>query len=137
MSISIDDYVNQSTFNQLLEMDDDNSRDFSQSIYTDFKADADFTFSSLDGSLSAGNLDALYKESRYLKSNAFALGLDKLGGSAYFIQHTAKNEDVDGNRLNQSEAALLQKIAKELPVTKDYFRVSCEIMDKFFEKGEF
>lgn len=51
MSLNLGDAVDEATFNQILEMDDTDEREFSSSIVTGFFEQAEDTFKSMDEAL--------------------------------------------------------------------------------------
>ncbi|KAF2130711.1 phosphotransmitter protein-like protein Ypd1 [Dothidotthia symphoricarpi CBS 119687] len=94
-----EDQIDPATFEQILEMDDDeDEREFSKSIVYDFFGQADSTFSKMDKSLDKKDLKTLSELGHFLKGSSATLGLTKVKDSCEKIQHFGQMKDETGTK---------------------------------------
>ncbi|KAF3933316.1 hypothetical protein ABW19_dt0201336 [Dactylella cylindrospora] len=115
------DYVDIPTFEQILEMDDeDGAREFSSSLVFGFFEQAATTFEDMDSRLAQDDLPTLSSLGHFLKGSSATLGIYKVRDSCEKIQHLGARTDETGNK-PISEAEALEKIKEILPkMRKDY-----------------
>jgi len=125
-------YVDVSTFEQILEMDDDDpSREFSRQLVFGFFEQAAATFNEMDQSLKDRDLEQLSSRGHFLKGSSATLGLYKVRDSCEKIQHWGASKDEAGNK-DISEKEALEKIRDILPKMKmDYDDVEKWLKDFF------
>ncbi|KAA8916855.1 hypothetical protein TRICI_000974 [Trichomonascus ciferrii] len=123
------DIIDWYTFDQILEMDEDNRCEFSKSIVYDFFAQAEDTFSEMEEALETPDLAKLSSLGHFLKGSSAALGLTKVKNSCEKIQHLGAGKDETGSTEISDEDNLIQQIVAILPDLKEeYFEAK-----KFFE----
>ncbi|KAL1921652.1 uncharacterized protein VTP21DRAFT_10294 [Calcarisporiella thermophila] len=123
-----EDIIDRTTFDQLLEMDDDDERDFSKSIVWDYFDQAQATFKDMDNSLEKKDLEALSRLGHFLKGSSAALGLTKVKASCEKIQHNGNLKDATGTTtIGEQEALqlvtnLLKQVKREYKQAEVYLR---------------
>ncbi|KAI8590843.1 signal transduction histidine kinase [Geranomyces variabilis] len=127
-----DEIVDHNIFDQLLEMDeDDEDRGFSRDIVTNYFEQAETTFSSMDTSLAAKDLQALSRLGHFLKGSSAALGLTKVKSSCEKMQHYGNMKDEHGSgSLSEDEA--LKRIATLLKQTKIEYHEAEKYLKEFY-----
>lgn len=116
------DDIDQATFEQILEMDEDeDERDFSKGIVFGFFDQADETFQKMDVALEEKQLKELSRLGHFLKGSSATLGLSKVQHGCEKIQHFGAKQDEAGEPSNDDEKTLLNKIKDTLArVRVDY-----------------
>ncbi|KAJ3283625.1 hypothetical protein HDU79_008885 [Rhizoclosmatium sp. JEL0117] len=104
------DIVDGTIFDQLLEMDDDDNREFSKGIARDFITQAETTLTELQESLEKKDLESLGRLGHFLKGSSAALGLKKLRATCENIQNYGRKVDEGGKPLSLSNEDLLKKL---------------------------
>ncbi|OJJ40704.1 hypothetical protein ASPWEDRAFT_99233, partial [Aspergillus wentii DTO 134E9] len=119
------DSIDQSTFEQILEMDDDDDdRDFSQGIVFGFFEQAENTFEKMDEALKTENLPDLSSLGHFLKGSSATLGLIKVKDACEKIQHCGAGKDETGTADEPNKKTSLDHIKKILEqARKDYDEV--------------
>lgn len=113
--------MDQSTFDQLLEMDDDEERDFSKSIVRNYFEQAATTFEQMDDALKSKDLGQLSSLGHFLKGSSAALGLSHVKSSCEKIQHFGAKKDATGANSVEDEELCLKRIDATLnEVKKEY-----------------
>ncbi|KAI7689245.1 hypothetical protein KC322_g11940, partial [Hortaea werneckii] len=93
------DNIDSTTFEQILEMDDDEEeREFSKSIVYDFFTQAESTFQKMDSNLEKKDLAQLSALGHFLKGSSATLGLTKVKDSCEKIQHFGAHKDGTGEK---------------------------------------
>ncbi|THG98838.1 hypothetical protein EW026_g3402 [Hermanssonia centrifuga] len=107
------------TFNQILELDEDDTRDFSTEMVWAYFSQADTTFGDMDDAFKSKDLLKLSNLGHFLKGSSAALGVTKVQASCEQIQHygklwdeTAKKELTEVTALEKIEP-LLKRVKKE------------------------
>ncbi|UQC74481.1 hpt domain-containing protein [Colletotrichum lupini] len=151
------DAIDSVTFGQILEMDEDeNDRDFSQSIVFGFFEQAEETFEQMDeafplspftpgvssvadrNSFSGGlekDLEKLSSLGHFLKGSSATLGLVKVRDSCEKIQRYGKKENEDGTP-ETDEKLCLERIEKTLKDLKTEYEDAEKLLKKFFGTEE-
>jgi len=127
------DVIDGPTFEQILEMDDDEEeRDFSTSIVFDFFDQAKNTFKNLDKALEEENFEQLSALGHYLKGSSATLGLTKVKDSCEKIQHLGAHKDETGNKDEPDDKKTLKKIKTIVAQAKAEFEAAEKLLRRFF-----
>jgi len=81
------------TFNQILELDDDDTHEFSKEMVWAFFAQAETTFEEMDTALAEKDLTKLSHLGHFLKGSASALGIHKVQATCEKMQHYGELRD--------------------------------------------
>ncbi|KAE8144135.1 histidine-phosphotransfer domain, HPT domain-containing protein [Aspergillus avenaceus] len=128
--------IDQTTFEQILEMDDDDDRDFSKGIVYGFFDQAEATFLKMEEALKEKNLSELSSLGHFLKGSSATLGLNKVKEACEKIQHYGAGKDETGTNDEKDEKVSLKNIEKTLAdVKKDYKEVEA-FLRKFYDEKE-
>ncbi|KAG0241347.1 signal transduction histidine kinase [Mortierella sp. GBAus27b] len=121
-----DDIIDHKTFNQLLQMDDEEDREFSRNLVVDYFEQAEQTFEKLSEAMSRMDFADLTRLGHFLKGSSAAMGLVKVRGSCERLQHFGERKDAEGvATITDKEAevliqALLVQMQKECKEAQDY-----------------
>ena len=139
-----DDFLDATTFEQLLDMDDDDQREFSKGIVWNYFDQVRGAFGPIEGGmyrtfLSLGlmwnsrtrDLQSLSSLGHFLKGSSAAVGLIKLKASCEKIQNYGNRMDETGNH-SISEDDALSRIAEVLVTTKKDFRDAEVWLKRFY-----
>jgi len=118
---STDEFLDATTFEQLLEMDDDEEREFSKGIVWNYFDQVKGSFAPIEEGIQKRDFHALSSLGHFLKGSSAAVGLIKLKASCEKIQNYGNKLDETGNTPIPGDDALA-KIAEVLVVTKKDFR---------------
>ncbi|KAI4169358.1 MAG: hypothetical protein LQ343_005751 [Gyalolechia ehrenbergii] len=129
------DNIDQMTFEQILEMDDDeDERDFSKSIVFGFFEQAEATFKKMDACLENRDLASLSSLGHFLKGSSATLGLTKVKDSCEKIQHYGANKDEMGTNDVPDNNLCLERIGKTMvPLKRDYSEAE-SILKRFYHE---
>ncbi|KAF9889771.1 hypothetical protein FE257_007077 [Aspergillus nanangensis] len=128
----ISDVIDQTTFEQILEMDDEDDRDFSHGIVFGFFDQAETTFENMETALESKNLGELSSLGHFLKGSSATLGLSKVKDACEKIQHYGAGKDESGTSDEPDEEVSLKNIKTTLEdVKRDYKEVE-GYLRKFF-----
>lgn len=115
-----DDIIDMTVFEQLLEIDDDDDREFSKGLAQQYVEQADHTFKEMDEALAAKNLDKLSKLGHFLKGSSSSVGLQAVSKLCAYMQNYGSMKDssgtIDFDNSDQSLKAceeLLPKLKQE------------------------
>lgn len=127
------DVIDWATFSQILEMDEDeDDREFSKSIVTNYFEQAESTFTEMETALAAGNLEELSSLGHFLKGSSAALGLTKVKNSCEKIQHLGSRKDETGTVDIDDSAASLERIRTTLAEVRTEYAESQEVLRNYF-----
>ncbi|KAH6621373.1 signal transduction histidine kinase [Chaetomium sp. MPI-SDFR-AT-0129] len=129
------DHVDNTIFSQLLEMDDDDERDFSGPLVENFFEQADETFVNMDLALTKKDLEELSKLGHFLKGSSSTLGFNKIRDSCQIIQQYGHKLNVDGSD-EKDEKVCLTKIEAAIQVAKVDKKELEKLMNDFFGKAK-
>jgi len=135
-----EDQIDPATFEQILEMDDDeDEREFSKSIVYDFFGQAETTFKKMDAELKKeDDTDAMKELSElghFLKGSSATLGLTKVKDSCEKIQHYGSLKDEAGTKdIKEKEAR--EKLAKIIEQCKKEFADVKDVLKEFYKDTE-
>lgn len=119
--LDVTDIIDLSTFEQIREMDDDDSDDFSRAIVMGFLEQADETFTKMDLSLQEKDLVQLSSLGHFLKGSSATLGLLKVKDLCEAIQHYGGRKDETGTRDMPDDEICLQAIETALTQMRDEY----------------
>ncbi|KIP02193.1 hypothetical protein PHLGIDRAFT_79483, partial [Phlebiopsis gigantea 11061_1 CR5-6] len=109
--------IDMETFEQILELDEDDTHDFSSGMAWQYFSQAQVTFKEMDEALEKTDLTQLSHLGHFLKGSSAALGVNKVRTVCEKIQHYGLLWDDDTHKdLSRQEA--LDKITPLLPVGK-------------------
>ncbi|KDQ09858.1 hypothetical protein BOTBODRAFT_116495, partial [Botryobasidium botryosum FD-172 SS1] len=112
-----EEIIDWETFNQILEMDEEDDHEFSISIMQNYFEQAVAKFKEMDAALCKKDLASLSSLGHFLKGSSAALGIQKVQHSCERMQHYGKLRDEDaGTDLSPADA--LAKISALLAVVK-------------------
>lgn len=145
------DEIDRTTFEQILEMDDDEQeREFSRSIVFDFFDQAETTFVKMDDSLYAHiypcqivhqltrpsskekDLDQLSALGHFLKGSSVTLGLTKVKDSCEKIQHFGARKDETGQLDEEDDEKSLERLAETIESAKTEFHDVEKVLRRFY-----
>ncbi|SMQ46205.1 unnamed protein product [Zymoseptoria tritici ST99CH_1A5] len=127
------DVIDTLTFEQILEMDDDEEeREFSRSIVFDFFEQAANTFSQMDKSLEAKDLENLSALGHFLKGSSATLGLTKVKDSCEKIQHFGARKNETGDQDEPDDEVSLSKCRTTIEQTKVEFAEAERKLRRFY-----
>ncbi|KAK6345456.1 hypothetical protein TWF718_007372 [Orbilia javanica] len=130
------EYVDVETFEQILEMDDDDpEREFSRGLVVGFFDQAMNTFDEMDESLKRKDIHQLSSLGHFLKGSSATLGLFKVRDTCEKIQHLGALKDEAGIKDIDEKDALL-KIKNLLPIMKKDYAAAETWLKKYFNVDE-
>ncbi|KAF8977227.1 hypothetical protein BGZ46_007547 [Entomortierella lignicola] len=128
-----DGIIDHTTFDQLLEMDDEEDHEFSKSLVWNYFEQAEKTFQDMDEAMKKLDFPDLSRLGHFLKGSSAALGLTKVKESCEKLQHYGNRKDATGaNAITNDEAeglirTLLVQMRKEYDEAENYLRVFYEV----------
>lgn len=129
------DSIDIATFEQILEMDDDEEeREFSRSIVLGFFDQAEQTFKKMDVQLAKRDLGELSGLGHFLKGSSATLGLTKVKDSCEKIQHYGARKDERGNNTSRSDPQLLEFIKVTLADVKKEYKEAEKVLKRFYQE---
>ncbi|KAG0092872.1 hypothetical protein BGZ93_010403 [Podila epicladia] len=123
-----DDIIDHTTFDQLLEMDDEEDHEFSKSLVWNYFEQAEKTFGDMNEAMKNLDFPDLSRLGHFLKGSSAALGLTKVKESCEKLQHYGNRKDATGtSAITDEEAeslirALLVQMKEEYDEAEDYLR---------------
>jgi len=147
--------IDRTTFEQILEMDDDEEeREFSRSIVFDFFEQAETTFKKMDQYLYDANspcstkpqpltvsssvdkdLAQLSALGHFLKGSSATLGLTKVKDSCEKIQHFGARKDETGQLDEDDDDKSLSRLEETIGAAKTEFHEVEKILRKFYHES--
>ncbi|CAO3574949.1 unnamed protein product [Mortierella alpina] len=124
-----DDIIDHTTFDQLLEMDDEEDHEFSKSLVWNYFEQAEKTFQDMEEAMTKLDFPDLSRLGHFLKGSSAALGLTKVKESCEKLQHYGNRKDAAGlDTISNEEAerlikALLIQMRGEYDEAENYLRV--------------
>ncbi|BCR97019.1 Hpt domain-containing protein [Aspergillus luchuensis] len=129
--------IDESTFEQILEMDDDDSdRDFSKGIVFGFFDQAESTFVKMEDALRREDLSDLSSLGHYLKGSSATLGLTKVKDACEKIQHYGAGKDETGSTDEPEKKTSLSRIEKTLTQVKEDYKEVEAFLRKYYGEDE-
>ncbi|KAJ3337353.1 hypothetical protein HDU93_001211 [Gonapodya sp. JEL0774] len=124
------DIIDEGIFEQLLEMDEDEDREFSRELVVNYFEQARTTFEQMERDLSKEDLEAVGKLGHFLKGSSGALGLIKVRASCEEIQHMGKLRH-GGKCVPRDEA--LRIVGETVERVKSEFEEARRELAKFYD----
>jgi HPt (histidine-containing phosphotransfer) domain-containing protein len=129
------DMVDMETFQQILELDEDGTREFSRGMSWAYFSQVDTTFKDMDKAFEAKNLKKLSELGHFLKGSSAALGVSKVQASCEKIQHYGALRDEEEDK-DLSEGAALDKIERLLGTVKEEYSAASEWMKRWYLEND-
>lgn len=129
------DHVDKQTFAQILDMDEEEDRDFSKSIVFGFLEQAETTFGKMEAEIKAKNLDELSKLGHFLKGSSATLGFTKVRDECEKIQHYGHKKNDTGELDEPDEDKCLRLINESLAEAKRAYKAVNELMKTYYAEG--
>ncbi|KAG5208252.1 Phosphotransmitter protein Ypd1 [Trichophyton interdigitale] len=126
------EYLDVGTFEQILEMDDDEDRDFSRSIVYGFFEQAEATFTQMESAISDEDLDELSQLGHFLKGSSATLGLTKVKDACEKIQNYGQQKDASGTHPEPDKSRSLANIKKALAEVKNDYHDVVNVLKSFY-----
>ncbi|KAL7267018.1 Phosphorelay intermediate protein [Rhizina undulata] len=128
------DIIDSPTFEQILEMDDDEEeRDFSRAIVFGFFEQAETTFGQMESMIESKDLAQLSSLGHFLKGSSATLGLSKVKDSCEKIQHFGAKKDETGTIDVPDEETCLKRINETLKSMKSEYKEVELVLKKFYD----
>ncbi|KAJ5515208.1 hypothetical protein N7527_006768 [Penicillium freii] len=125
--------LDESTFEQILEMDDDEEdRDFSKSIVYGFFDQAENTYKKIQKEIDDKNLDELSALGHFLKGSSATLGLVKVKDGCEKIQNFGAHKDETGLIDQPDTEFCLKAIKKTLDEVKVEYRKVEKLLRRYY-----
>lgn len=112
------DSIDPLTFEQILEMDDEEDREFSRGIVYGFFEQAEGTFKNMELSLQKRDLSQLSQLGHFLKGSSATLGLTKVKDSCEKIQNFGSRKDESGTVEEKDDEKSLNRVKETLAEVK-------------------
>ncbi|KAJ9614501.1 Phosphorelay intermediate protein [Cladophialophora chaetospira] len=129
------DNVDKPTFEQILDMDEEDDRDFSKSIVFGFLEQAEQTFGKMDTAMKEKNLAELSSLGHFLKGSSATLGFTKVKDECEKIQHYGHKKNATGEEDEPDEKKCLEMIGKSITEAKKAYAVVNELMKQFYAES--
>ncbi|RHZ72165.1 hypothetical protein CDV55_100683 [Aspergillus turcosus] len=126
------DVIDTATFDQILEMDDDEDMDFSKGIVYGFFDQAETTFEKMDKALEDKKLAELSSLGHFLKGSSATLGLKKVKDHCEKIQHYGAGKDETGTADEPDEEKSLKHIRETLAEVKKDYKEAEQVLRNFY-----
>ncbi|KAN0064391.1 Phosphorelay intermediate protein [Thecaphora frezii] len=127
--------IDMDIFSQLLEMDDEEDREFSKSIVWNYFDQAETTFQKMDSALASKDLPELSTLGHFLKGSSAAVGVIKVRDSCECMQHYGKQHDEDGVS-DLTEESAMEKITVTLQEVKVQYKEALKALKSFYAEDE-
>ncbi|KAL1928083.1 hypothetical protein VTP01DRAFT_2999 [Rhizomucor pusillus] len=132
-SMHPEDLIDAQTFDQILDMDEEDDHEFSYSLVVNYFEQAESTFKNMDDALRKKDLSELSRLGHFLKGSSAAIGVKKVKESCEKIQHIGNCRDEAGSKdIKEQEA--LQKIIEILPQVKAEYSEAEQYLKSFYEQ---
>lgn len=123
------------TFRQILDLDEDDSHEFSRGMAWEYFSQVDTTFIEMDQALADKDLAKLSSLGHFLKGSSAALGVSKVQASCERMQHYGQLRDEDvGQDLTDKEA--LEKIELLLGEVKVEYAAAETWLRKWYTEND-
>ncbi|KAI5818117.1 osomolarity two-component system, phosphorelay intermediate protein YPD1, partial [Pyronema omphalodes] len=123
------DMIDMATFEQILEMDDDDEKEFSRAIVSGFLEQAHETFGKMDEALKEKDLESLSSLGHFLKGSSATLGLIKVKDYCEKIQHFGTKRDETGTEELEEDECL-----KRIKDSLRQMRIDFDRAELYFQK---
>jgi HPt (histidine-containing phosphotransfer) domain-containing protein len=123
------------TFHQILDLDEDDSHEFSRGMAWAYFSQVDHTFVEMDQALAAKDLAKLSSLGHFLKGSSAALGVSKVQASCERIQHYGQLRDEDVGQ-DLTDKVALGKIERLLGEVKVEYAAAEKWLRKWYAGDE-
>ncbi|ESK89237.1 putative histidine phosphotransferase [Moniliophthora roreri MCA 2997] len=123
--------IDMEIFRQILDLDEDETFDFSKEMVREYFVQATSTFTDMEGALQDKNLEKLSSLGHFLKGSSATLGVSAVQSSCEKIQHYGKKQDDKGNPLADDVA--LAKISNLMKQVKMDYQVAEEWLTRWYK----
>jgi len=120
--------IDMDTFHQILDLDEDDTYEFSAGMAWAYFAQARSTFENMDNALAEKDLKKLSELGHFLKGSSAALGVSKVQASCERMQHYGQRRDeqtksdlTEGDALERI-GGLLSQVKKEYTAAEKWLR---------------
>ncbi|KAI0643092.1 histidine-phosphotransfer domain HPT domain-containing protein [Trametes meyenii] len=126
--IDQENIIDLDTFNQILDLDEDDTHDFSLGMAEAYFTQASTTFVDMDKAFEGKDLAKLSSLGHFLKGSSAALGVSAVQASCEHIQHYgALRDEENGTDLTEADALakigpLLQRVKREYAVAERWLK---------------
>ncbi|KAJ3774733.1 histidine-phosphotransfer domain HPT domain-containing protein [Lentinula raphanica] len=123
-----DEIINMSIFNQILELDEDDTHDFSREMVEEYYTQAAQTFKDMDAALIQKDLEKLSDLGHFLKGSSATLGVTHVQSSCEKIQRYGhlrdeeKGIDLDGEQALKLITQLISQVKGEYSVAEKWMK---------------
>jgi osomolarity two-component system phosphorelay intermediate protein YPD1 len=120
--------IDEEVFDQILDLDDDDTHDFSRDMVWAYFSQVKTTFKDMDVAFDSKDLTKLSSLGHFLKGSSAALGVQKVQASCEFIQHYGQLHDPETVKDITSEVALakigplLSRVRTEYAAAEEWLR---------------
>jgi len=128
------DNVDKPTFEQILDMDEEDDHDFSKSIVFGFLEQAETTFGKMDVATKEKNLPELSSLGHFLKGSSATLGFTKVKDECEKIQHFGHKKTETGEADEPDEEKCLDLIRESITEAKKAYEVVSVLMKQFYSE---
>ncbi|EEB90884.1 hypothetical protein MPER_10850 [Moniliophthora perniciosa FA553] len=118
-------------FRQILDLDEDETFDFSKEMVAEYFIQATSTFTDMEDALEDKNLEKLSSLGHFLKGSSATLGVSAVQSSCEKIQHYGKKQDDKGNSLADDVA--LGKISNLMSTVKKDYQVAEKWLTQWYK----
>ncbi|KIV97592.1 hypothetical protein, variant [Exophiala mesophila] len=126
------DNVDRSAFEQILDMDEEDDRDFSKSIVFGFLEQAEQTFTKMDVALKERNLPELSSLGHFLKGSSATLGFTKVKDECEKIQHYGHKKNETGEVDEPDEDKLIRLSRQSIDEAKKAYKIVDALMKRYY-----
>ncbi|KAI0790258.1 histidine-phosphotransfer domain HPT domain-containing protein [Irpex lacteus] len=127
--------VDMDTFEQILELDEDEDMEFSSEMVWQYFEQAEQAFTDMEAKLQEQSLSALSSLGHYLKGSSAALGVARVQATCEKIQHYGQRRDEE-KKIDLSEKVALEKITECLRRGRVEYKEAKEWLQAWYrEKG--
>lgn len=121
-----------STFEQILELDDDGDRSFSKGIVENYYDQVETTFTEMEDALKARDLPKLSSLGHFLKGSSAALGVTKVQATCETMQHNGQKRDDEGKTITEDDA--VERIVKLVATVRGDYEEAKAWFEDFLSK---
>ncbi|KAH9891947.1 histidine phosphotransferase, partial [Cubamyces lactineus] len=134
VQISEEKVIDLDTFNQILDLDEDDTHDFSLGMAEAYFTQASTTFVDMDQAFEKKDLEKLSSLGHFLKGSSAALGVSAVQATCEHIQHYgALRDEENGTDLTAEDA--LAKIAPLLKRVKREYEVAERWLKNWYQQN--
>ncbi|EQC53068.1 histidine-containing response regulator phosphotransferase Mpr1, partial [Schizosaccharomyces japonicus yFS275] len=125
--------IDRTTFDQLLEMDDDDNHEFSKSIVSNYNEQATTTLDQLQEALDKRDLSSVSSLGHFLKGSSAALGLNRMKRACELIQRFGACKSSNGTDPLPDDNVAVDLLTKAMAVVRKVYADSEEYLRHVFD----